>query len=253
VGERGERWQARFEIVVLVAALLVIPVIVVEQSYAGEPWRTAAAVANWAIWFIFVTEVVVMTSVVQNRRVWLRQHLLDLAIIVLTPPFMPSSLQAFRAFRLLRLLRLLRAIRATRKVFTVNGLQYIAILAALTLFGGGAAFAAAEGRDVSTWDGVWWAMTTMTTVGYGDISPQTHLGRAIAVVVMLVGIGFIAVLTAALAQRFVAEEVREEVEKAEEEIGDEFAEAEADVLTEIREIGVRLRRVEERLAQRPGQ
>src|SRR3954466_9785125 len=44
----------------------------------------------------------------------------------------------------------------------------------------------------------------VTTVGYGDVSPQTNAGRAIAIVVMLVGIGFVAILTAAAADRFMA-------------------------------------------------
>ena len=44
----------------------------------------------------------------------------------------------------------------------------------------------------------------MTTVGYGDVTPSTDAGRAIAVAVMLVGIGFVAVLTGAIAQRFIA-------------------------------------------------
>ena len=50
-----------------------------------------------------------MVYVVPDRGRWLREHPLDLAIVVLTPPFLPASLQALRVFRLLRLLRLVRA------------------------------------------------------------------------------------------------------------------------------------------------
>lgn len=62
---------------------------------------------------------------------------------------------------------------------------------------------------MSAWDGVWWAMTTVTTVGYGDIVPQTNGGRVIAIVVMVVGTGFIALLTAAAAERFLRSEQAE--------------------------------------------
>lgn len=53
------------------------------------------------------------------------------------------------------------------------------------------------------WDGVWWAVVTATTVGYGDIAPDDVEGRIIGIVVMLPGIGFLSVLTATVASRFV--------------------------------------------------
>lgn len=58
----------------------------------------------------------------------------------------------------------------------------------------------------SVWDGVWWAMQTVTTVGYGDLIVDDVEGRIIAIVVMLVGIGFISVLTAAVASKFVTQD-----------------------------------------------
>src|SRR4029079_6524522 len=60
-----------------------------------------------------------------------------------------------------------------------------------------------SGDFPSTWDGIWWAMVTVTTVGYGDIYPKTIDGRIIAMVVMLFGIGFLSVLTATVASYFV--------------------------------------------------
>jgi voltage-gated potassium channel len=72
------------------------------------------------------------------------------------------------------------------------------------VLGGGAAFAAVEkDQDMSAWDGAWWAVTTVTTVGYGDFSPKTDGGRVIATFVMVIGIGFVALLTAAAAERFI--------------------------------------------------
>ena len=59
------------------------------------------------------------------------------------------------------------------------------------------------GEFKTFWDGVWWAVVTVTTVGYGDLYPSTVAGRIVGIVLMFVGIGFLAVLTATIASYFV--------------------------------------------------
>src|SRR3954447_17983377 len=70
----------------LAAALLTIPAIAIEQSSVGQPWDTMATVLNWTIWLPFLAEIVLMLRVVDDRSRWLRDHPLDVAIVVLTPP-----------------------------------------------------------------------------------------------------------------------------------------------------------------------
>ena len=75
-------------------------------------------------------------------------------------------------------------------------------LALLTAVAGAQAFSTAENLPLD--EAIYWSEQTMTTAEYGDITPTTNLGRAVAVVVMLVGIGFVAIVTGALAQGFIA-------------------------------------------------
>jgi voltage-gated potassium channel len=237
MNERSERLARILKVPLVIAALLTIPVVIIEESHAGEPWKSAAAVTNWLIWGAFAFELCAMLLVVPNRRQWLRGHVLELAIVVLTPPFLPSSLQALRLFRVLRLLRLVWLVKFAREVVSPEGVRYAALLAAVTAFGGGAAFAEVENH--STWLGVYWAISTMTTVGYGDVQPDTDGGRAIAVGVMLIGIGVLTVVIGAVAQRFVAIEVGQ----VEEEVAEEHHSVDQ-VLVELREVMERLQRLE---------
>jgi voltage-gated potassium channel len=188
---------------VVVAALLTIPILVIQESHAGEPWRAIGTVLSWATWAIFLAEVVVMLTIVERPGRWLREHPIDVAVVALTPPFAPAAWQAGRTFRLVRLLRLVRAF-SLRRLLSLEGMKYAALIAAATVLIGGAVFANVESeRHLTTWDGLWWAVTTVTTVGYGDIVPHTDGGRIIAMMIMLVGIGFVALLTAFIADRFI--------------------------------------------------
>lgn len=232
--ERSERVARRFELPIIVAALLVIPVIVIEESSLGEPWDTLGVVLNWATWTMFFAEAAVMLSIVPNRRGWIRQHLIDLAVVVLTPPFF-TALAGVRLLRLLRLLRLFRVARFARRVFTPAGLRYVAALAALTAFAGGEAFTSLE-KGRSTAEGLYWSLATMTTVGAGDIYPQTAAGRALAVVVVLIGIAFVAILTGAVAHQFFSKDI--EAETA--DIEGELDEASTAILGELRAMRERL-------------
>jgi voltage-gated potassium channel len=240
--ERAERVERFFTWPVIVAALLVIPVIIIEESAAGDTLKTLASISNWIIWIVFAAELVAMLVVVPDRWRWVLAHPLEVIVVVLTPPFLPPSLQALRVIRLFRLLRLLRLAQMARRSFSVVGLRYAAVLALLTALAGGTAFASIE-DDADTWDGVWWAITTMTTVGYGDVYPATDSGRVLAILLMLVGIGFVAILTGAIAERFVAGQVSERAAEVEEVAG-EFEDTREAALQELRAISERMRQLE---------
>jgi len=249
-GERAARFDKFFQVPMFVAALLVIPVIVIEQAHVSHDFKTFGGALNWVIWVAFATELVVMLAVVPNRMGWLRAHPLEAAIVLLTPPLLPASLQALRMFRLLRVLRLTILVKEYRRLFTTEGVQGAAVIAAVAAFGGGAIFSEVE-RGYSVWDGVWWAITTMTTVGYGDLSPHTTAGRLVGVALMFIGIGFVALLTGAIAQRFLSPQIRAEIEEAEAEVAADVGDIRGELVRELRGIGARLQELE-RIVERLG-
>jgi voltage-gated potassium channel len=241
---RSERTAKKFEIPMLIAALLVIPAIVLEESNVTGTWKDVVVVLNWSIWLAFVAELVVMLAVVRNRWNWLAHHPLEVALVLLTPPFLPASMQSARLLRLFRVLRLIRVARLARGVFSLTGLRWASVVAVLTVLGGGAAFASAE-KGHSTWDSVYWALTTMTTAGYGDLAPKTDVGRAVSVGIMLVGLCFVAILTGAVAERFLARDVAE-IDNA---VGNVTA-TEQDLLRQVQALGAQVRQLEAALTAR---
>jgi len=155
-------------------------------------------------------------------------------IVLLTPPLLPAGLQALRLFRLLRLLRLALVVKQSRRLFSPDGVKVAALVAGAAALGGAAIFADVEQR-YSLWDGIWWAVSTMATIGGGNVVRHTVIGRIVGMVLMPIGIGFFALLTGAIAHRFLApSHVSERSDAA--SAGD------AQLLRE-------LRRLEERLAQ----
>jgi voltage-gated potassium channel len=230
--EESGRVRTPLEPVVLAATLALIPVLILEADASGK-WEAAAWAANWAIWGVFAVELAAVLIVADRKRAALRAHWLDVAIVVLTIPLFGKFLSSLRLVRLARLLRLLRAgviigraIQAERRLTSPQTFRVVALLTLFIVVVGGAAQAAVNADEFgSVWDGVWWAVVTVTTVGYGDLYPKDVEGRLIGIVLMLVGIGFLSVLTATVASRFIqtdtaSDEVLETLRRIEADVAD---------------------------------
>jgi voltage-gated potassium channel Kch len=98
----------------------------------------------------------------------------------------------------------------------------------------------------NVWVGMWWALQTVTTVGYGDVTPKNPSGRIVAILVMLQGIAFLAITTAAITSTFVARasKERERAKAADED------DAEVRIEARLLSIDQRLDRFEKMLSDR---
>jgi voltage-gated potassium channel len=118
----------------------------------------------------------------------------------------------------------------------------IPVIAVVVLLGGGG-FAALETDTVeSYWEGVWWALSLATTVGFASGTPQTVPGKILSGTIMVMGFVLLALTTAALASLFVRDE--QEPEEIRERAFEE------DALAELRRLNARLELIETRLPPR---
>ena len=131
--------------------------------------------------------------------------------------------------------------RAVSRATTPRGAAIvIATVSTVMTVGSGAVMTLVDRHNYpSIGSGLWWAAQTVTTVGYGDNVPMTVAGQIVAVVVMLVGIGFLTVITAAITSTFVSRSQRERAP----------SDADAALAEQFRQINSRLERIEAALGR----
>jgi voltage-gated potassium channel len=104
--------------------------------------------------------------------------------------------------------RMTRFLREPPSVRTATGV--IVTATTIVVVGGGVLMRLLDHREYSDiWVGMWWALQTVTTVGYGDVTPKNPSGRIVATFAMLQGIAFLAITTAAITSTFVARAAKE--------------------------------------------
>ena len=192
-----QRWERRSEWPLAVAALIFLvlfSVQVLARPHGHEAYVLWAA--SWITWGAFVLDYVVRLCLAADRSRWFFRHLHDFAIVAL------PLLRPLRLLRLIVLIEVLQkavgdAFRGRIVVYTVSGVALLIYTASLAVFD---KERYQHGATINSFGkAVWWSITTVTTVGYGDVYPVTNTGRVIAVLLMIGGISLVGVVTAALA------------------------------------------------------
>lgn len=203
MNDRLRRYEQRSATPLVVLAVVFIGVYAVPIVHPALPGelRVIMETGSAVIWLLFAADLVVRVGLADRRVRYLLSHPVDVLVVVL-----PA----------LRPLRVLRVFTAGQALITHAGrfslgrtTRAVATAAALLVFIAAVAVLDAE-RDAPQanirhfGDALWWAATTVTTVGYGDRFPVSATGRMVAGGLMIVGISLVGVVTASVAAWFMS-------------------------------------------------
>jgi voltage-gated potassium channel len=207
------RWERAVELPLMIAAVVFLAAYAVPILHPDlSSWLlNLCRSLSWITWGIFVVDILVRLFLADERLRYLLRHWYDVLVL---------ALPLLRPLRLLRLIPLLSVLnrRATIRlrgrvgIYVAGGASLLAFCAALAVLDAERSSPDANISDFG--DAIWWAVTTMTTVGYGDHYPVTAAGRLVAFGLMIGGIALLGTVTATLAS-WLVETVAAEKEQAE--------------------------------------
>jgi len=226
--EADTRAGRAFDLLLIWVILASVAVVVLDSvASIGARFHGVFAVLEWGFTALFTTEYVARLACVRRPGRYARSLFGVIDLLAVLPTWLALLLPGLHALidvRVLRLLRMFRVLKMSeylieyralgaalaasrRKILVFLSFVLMAVLVMGTLM---YVIEGAANGFTSIPVGVYWAITTMTTVGFGDITPQTDLGRAIASLMMLLGWGILAVPTGIVSAEFTAQRVRRE-------------------------------------------
>jgi voltage-gated potassium channel len=206
-------WGRVFDVVLIVAILASVLAVLLESvAEIRLEYASALVACEWLFTVLFSVEYLARIACLRNPRAYVLSFFGIVDLLSVLPAylslFLPGGqfltvvriLRVVRVFRVFKLARytteanvLLSALHASRykiSVFLVAVISIVVVVGSLMYLIEGP-----ENGFTSIPSGIYWAIVTLTTVGFGDITPRTSLGQALASVVMIMGYGIIAVPT----------------------------------------------------------
>ena len=213
---RNEELLSRFERVTLwpmmgLAILSLVTLIVGWTLDLSASMKTSLETFDWLIWAIFTVELLIRLYLAPRRLRFLWKNPIDVAVVLV------PTLQGLRALRIAMFARIFRLARVgemgkraakeergllnpSSAMFSVLITVFVVSLAALMAWSVERDVAGSTIKTIP--DAFWWAITTITSVGYGDKIPVSPEGKAVAVVLMFMGVALFGAIAATLATVF---------------------------------------------------
>lgn len=201
--------------IIIILAIVSITMAILDMNNVIDLTKYPYYEIDMAIWIVFIFDYFGGLFLASNKKLFIKHHIFDLLAIIPVNSFF-IIFKAFRFTRLFRLTKLVKLSRILRllgvtgklkervsRFLDTNGFIYLVIICGIILTISAGVYSLSE--NISFPESVWWAVATTTTVGYGDISPKTTIGKLVAVVLMLVGIGFVGMLTSTITSFFAHE------------------------------------------------
>lgn len=210
-----EKFNAAYQVFIALLALLSIILVILDLC---KKISLASGILFWAdtcILIIFAVDYIVRFILVKEKWQFFKKNIFDLLSII---PF-NSIFSFFRFARIFRVAKLAKFAKISKfiklarltalfgrfgsranKFLYTNGFIYVLYTSGVLILISSFIMMYAEGK--SFFDALWWSIVTVTTVGYGDISPATGIGRVMAILLMIFGIGFISMLTGTITTFF---------------------------------------------------
>ncbi|OOV88664.1 potassium channel family protein [Oceanospirillum linum] len=232
--EKAKRWAQRLEWPMLFLALWML--ITWYLSLREEINPRLHHISDIIIWLFFLAETTLLTLLADRKLRYLRTNWMNLVILVLGLPILwgdSSMISILRMLRIVLILSLLMPMGSTvHTILARNNLGTTLLVSAVFVGLSGTLISIIDPAIDTPWNGIWWALVTITTVGYGDIVPISPAGKLVGAFLILLGIGLFSLLTASFSVYFLSRE--------EEEVADK----ESELLGRIDRVEVRLERLE---------
>lgn len=218
-----------FDILLLILILYSVIIVMMESvPWFDSKYHKFLNISEWVVTVLFTIEYILRVLCINRPRKYIFSFFGIVDLLSTIPKYLSIFLvgsQYITAFRILRLLRIFRILKLVSFVGEANNLIralnaskakifiFIFFMLIISILLGTVMFIV-EGPNNGYSDiphSVYWTVVTLTTVGYGDISPQTPLGRLIATMIMLIGYGIIAVPTGIISAEYVAGKTKDKI------------------------------------------